>query len=288
MTILQTIHLSYQYGKGTPFEKTALNHINMTVESGDFIGIIGHTGSGKSTLVQHFNGLMRPTEGKILLEGKNIWEDKEARLQSRYTVGVVFQYPEYQLFEDTVGKDIGFGPKNMGLSEDEISCRVKESLRLVDLPEEYANKNPFDLSGGQKRRVALAGILAMRPNILVLDEPTSGLDPQGRKQIMSQIVHYKKTFHATVILISHNMEEIARYTNKTMILDHGSCCFYGPTSEAFRHIGQLNQAGLKLPIAAQVLNALKEKGYPVQSDRFTPEEAAEEIERLYHAIKEDM
>lgn len=277
MNILQTINLSYIYSAGTPYEQTALKHINIAVEEGDFVGIIGQTGSGKSTLIQHFNGLLRPTEGKILLDGKNLWDEKENRLKSRLMVGLVFQYPEYQLFEETVYKDIAFGPGNMGLSEQEINLRVKESLEIVGLPKSILEKNPFDLSGGQKRRIALAGILAMRPKILVLDEPTAGLDPLGRKEIMTRIRDYHKNSGRTVILVSHNMDEIAEYTEKTMILNRGTCFCFEETSEVFKRCEELHDLGLRLPAPAQALHELKKRGLPVKTNLYTISEAAAEI-----------
>ena len=220
MPVLKTEGLTYQYSPGTPFEKTAVDHVNLEIEQGAFVGVIGHTGSGKSTLMQHFNGLLRPTSGTVLLNGTEIWANKSNIRQVRFQVGLVFQYPEYQLFEETVYRDIAFGPKNMGLTEAEIRDRVLEAAALVGLPESLLEQSPFALSGGQKRRVAIAGVMALRPSVLILDEPTAGLDPRGRESILKEIRAYHRTTGSTVLLVSHSMEDVAGFQEKILVLNH--------------------------------------------------------------------
>ena len=233
MATIQTEGLTYRYGIGTPFEKTAVDHVDLEIEAGSFVGIIGHTGSGKSTLIQHLNGLLRPTEGKVLLDGVDIWADKSKMRQMRFRVGLVFQYPEYQIFEETVAKDIAFGPRNMGLAEEEVQARVQETAAIVGLSEEILKQSPFLLSGGQKRRVAIAGVMAMRPEVLILDEPTAGLDPRGREEILQEIQAYHNQTGATILLVSHSMEDVARHAKKNsgdecgkgVLLRYGGKCF---------------------------------------------------------------
>ena len=220
MALLKTEGLTYVYSQGTPFEKKAINNVNLEIEKGEFIGVIGHTGSGKSTLIQHFNGLLRPTSGKIFLDGEDIWADKSKIKQVRFRVGLVFQYPEHQIFEDTVYKDIAFGPKNMGLSESEIDGRVKRTAAAVGLDDDILEKSPFELSGGQKRRVAIAGVMAMEPEVLILDEPTAGLDPQGRDSVLELIKNYHRNMGCTVMLVSHSMEDVARYASKILVMNN--------------------------------------------------------------------
>lgn len=243
MAILKTEDLTYQYSIGTPFEKTAVDHVNLEIEEGAFVGIIGHTGSGKSTLIQHFNGLIRPTSGKIYLDGTDIWADKTNIRQVRFQVGLVFQYPEYQIFEDTVYKDIAFGPRNMGLSEAEIKERVEETAALVGLTQAQLNQSPFDLSGGQKRRVAIAGVMALRPKVLILDEPTAGLDPKGREDILREIRRYHKETGRTVLLVSHSMEDMANCAEKILVMNAGKVFCYDTVENVFRQAKALQEIG---------------------------------------------
>lgn len=277
MATIQTEGLTYRYGIGTPFEKTAVDHVDLEIEAGSFVGIIGHTGSGKSTLIQHLNGLLRPTEGKVLLDGVNIWADKSKMRQMRFRVGLVFQYPEYQLFEIDVLTDVCFGPKNQGLSKEECEKRALEALKLVGLKEKYYKSSPFELSGGQKRRVAIAGVLAMRPKVLVLDEPTAGLDPKGRDDILDQIAYLHKQSDMTVILVSHSMEDIARYADRIIVMNKGSVMHNGAPKEVFAHYQELEKIGLAAPQVTYIMHDLKEKGLPVKVNVTTVEEAADEI-----------
>lgn len=277
MATIQTEGLTYRYGIGTPFEKTAVDHVDLEIEVGSFVGIIGHTGSGKSTLIQHLNGLLRPTEGKVLLDGVDIWADKSKMRQMRFRVGLVFQYPEYQLFEIDVLTDVCFGPKNQGLSKEECEKRALEALKLVGLKEKYYKSSPFELSGGQKRRVAIAGVLAMRPKVLVLDEPTAGLDPKGRDDILDQIAYLHKQSDMTVILVSHSMEDIARYADRIIVMNKGSVMYNGAPKEVFAHYQELEKIGLAAPQVTYIMHDLKEKGLPVKVNVTTVEEAADEI-----------
>lgn len=277
MATIQTEGLTYRYGIGTPFEKTAVDHVDLEIEAGSFVGIIGHTGSGKSTLIQHLNGLLRPTEGKVLLDGVDIWADKSKMRQMRFRVGLVFQYPEYQLFEIDVLTDVCFGPKNQGLSKEECEKRALEALKLVGLKEKYYKSSPFELSGGQKRRVAIAGVLAMRPKVLVLDEPTAGLDPKGRDDILDQIAYLHKQSDMTVILVSHSMEDIARYADRIIVMNKGSVMYNGAPKEVFAHYQELEKIGLAAPQVTYIMHDLKEKGLPVKVNVTTVEEAADEI-----------
>lgn len=239
MPVLETQNLSFVYSPGTPFEKTAMADVSLSVEEGDFVGVIGHTGSGKSTLVQHLNGLLKPTSGKVLLEGRDIWAEPKKIRDVRFRVGMVFQYPEHQLFEDTTYKDIAFGPKNMGLSEDEIDARVRRAAAFVGLKEELLDKSPFELSGGEKRRAAIAGVMAMEPRVLILDEPTAGLDPRGRDMILEQIGAYKEENDTTVLLVSHSMEDVARTAKKVLVMNGGRIAMYAPTAEVFSRAEEL-------------------------------------------------
>ena len=233
-TIIKTENLSYVYSEGTPYEHRAIDNINIEIEKGSFVGLIGHTGSGKSTLIQHLNGLIKPTSGKIFVGGEDLWANPKDIRRFRFKVGLVFQYPEHQLFEETVRKDIAFGPKNMGLSEEEIEERVLEAAKHTGLTEDYLEKSPFELSGGEKRRVAIAGVLAMKPEVLILDEPTAGLDPKGREFILSEIKAYHENTGATVILVSHSMEDVARFASHVLIMNHSKAVMYGETREIFR------------------------------------------------------
>lgn len=286
MAILKTEDLTYQYSIGTPFEKTAVDHVNLEIEEGAFVGIIGHTGSGKSTLIQHFNGLIRPTSGKIYLDGTDIWADKTNIRQVRFQVGLVFQYPEYQIFEDTVYKDIAFGPRNMGLSESEIKERVEETAALVGLTQAQLNQSPFDLSGGQKRRVAIAGVMALRPKVLILDEPTAGLDPKGREDILREIRRYHKETGRTVLLVSHSMEDMANCAEKILVMNAGKVFCYDTVENVFRQAKALQEIGLAVPQITRVCMQLREQGIPLSDDIYTVEAAYQQILQLYRQQKE--
>ena len=261
--ILQIENLSHIYSIGTPFEHTALDNMNFSIERGEFIGVIGHTGSGKSTLMQHLNGLLKPTSGRVLLDGKDIWSDKKLTRQARFRVGLVFQYPEYQLFEETVYKDIAFGPKNMGLGKEEIDRRVREAAGFVGLTEEQLQVSPFDLSGGQKRRVAIAGVIAMEPEVLILDEPTAGLDPAGREDILQNIESYRKAKNATIMMVSHSMNDVARLTDRLLVLNGARIAMDGTPTEVFTHARELEQMGLDIPEVTRVFVRLQELGLDV-------------------------
>ncbi len=264
-SLLEVKNLSHVYSAGTPFEHTALDNVSFHVERGEFIGIIGHTGSGKSTLMQHLNGLLKPSGGSILLDGQDIWADKKVNRQTRFRVGLVFQYPEYQLFEETVYKDIAFGPKNMGLKTEEIDRRVRESAALVGLTEEQLQVSPFDLSGGQKRRVAIAGVIAMEPEILILDEPTAGLDPAGREDILENIETYRKAKNATIIMVSHSMNDVARLTDRLIVMNHAKIAIDGTPTEVFteQHTQELLDMGLDIPELTKVFLRLRKMGLHV-------------------------
>lgn len=280
MNAIETRDLTYVYSENTPFRKVALDHVNIAIEQGEFVGVIGHTGSGKSTLIQHFNGLLKPTSGQILVNGADLW-DKQTNLRHyRFKVGLVFQYPEYQLFEETVFKDIAFGPANMGMMPGEIEERVHEAARFVGLKPETLAKSPFELSGGQKRRVAIAGVLAMDPDILILDEPTAGLDPKGRDMILDLIKAYHKSRNSTILLVSHSMEDIAKYAHKVLVLNHAGVMMYDDTAKVFERAQEISQIGLTVPQITRVFNALREKGYPVSGSVYTMDYAFEELLRL--------
>lgn len=280
MPILETKNLSYVYSDGTPFRVTAINNVNISIEKGEFVGIIGHTGSGKSTLVQHLNGLLTPSSGEVLLDGKNINESKITRRQARFKVGLCFQYPEYQLFESTVYKDISFGPKNMGLSEDEIDNRVKKAADFVGLKLDMLNKSPFDLSGGEKRRVAIAGVMAMEPEILILDEPSAGLDPRGRDMIAEMISSYRKTTGSTVIIVSHSMEDVAKSADKVLVMNKSEVEMFGTVNEVFSKVERLADIGLNVPQLTQIFLNLKHNGMAVRTDIYTIKNAEDELLRL--------
>lgn len=280
MPILETKNLSYVYSDGTPFRVTAINNVNISIEKGEFVGIIGHTGSGKSTLVQHLNGLLTPSSGEVLLDGKNINESKITRRQARFKVGLCFQYPEYQLFESTVYKDISFGPKNMGLTEDEIDNRVKKAADFVGLKPDMLNKSPFDLSGGEKRRVAIAGVMAMEPEILILDEPSAGLDPRGRDMIAEMISSYRKTTGSTVIIVSHSMEDVAKSADKVLVMNKSEVEMFGTVNEVFSKVERLADIGLNVPQLTQIFLNLKHNGMAVRTDIYTIKNAEVELLRL--------
>ena len=277
--ILEVKNLTYIYSAGTPFEHKALDDISFSVEPGEFIGIIGHTGSGKSTLMQQLNGLLKPTSGTVLLDGQDIWSDKKLTRQARFRVGLVFQYPEYQLFEETVYKDIAFGPKNMGLSAEEVDRRVREAAGFVGLTEQQLEVSPFDLSGGQKRRVAIAGVIAMEPEVLILDEPTAGLDPVGRSEILGNIQSYRKAKNATIMMVSHSMEDVARLTDRLLVMNGSKLAMDAPPAQVFTHAEELTQMGLNIPQVTQVFLELKKLGLDVKNV-YTIEQAAAEIRRL--------
>ena len=277
--ILQVQNLNYIYSIGTPFEHQALKDVSFCVHRGEFIGIIGHTGSGKSTLMQQLNGLLRPTSGSVILDGKDIWSDKKLTHQARFRVGLVFQYPEYQLFEETVYKDIAFGPGNMGLPKDEIDRRVREAADFVGITGEQLRSSPFDLSGGQKRRVAIAGVIAMEPEVLILDEPTAGLDPSGRAEILGNIESYRKAKNATIMMVSHSMEDVARLTDRLLVMNGSRIAMDAPPAEVFARAEELVEMGLSIPQVTQVFLHLRKMGLPVKNV-YTLEQAVEEIKRL--------
>ena len=273
--ILELKNLSFVYGQGTPFEKKAVDNLSATIEKGEFIGIIGHTGSGKSTLVQMLNGLMKPTSGQVLLDGRDIWTEPKKIREIRFRVGMVFQYPEYQLFEDTVYKDIAFGAKNKGLEGDALDKAVRKAAEFTGLKEELLDKSPFDLSGGEKRRAAIAGVMAMEPEVLILDEPTAGLDPMGREILLSQIVNYHKERGVTVLLVSHSMEDIARVADRIMVLNHGTLHDFDKTKSVFAKGDDLRKIGLKVPQITRIMQTLRERGTDVPDGVLTVDEALE-------------
>lgn len=272
--ILETRDLTYTYGAGTPFERTALDNVTIQIEKGEILGVIGHTGSGKSTLIQHLNGLLKPTSGEVLLDGKSIWDSRgKCARETRFRVGLVFQYPEYQLFEETIAKDIAFGPRNMGLSESEIQERVVHAMEVVGLAPSLAEKSPFALSGGQKRRVAIAGVLAMRPDILVLDEPTAGLDPSGRDEILGYVRQYHAQTGATVLLVMHSMEDVARVADRMLVMNHAHVMLTGTPREVFAHAEEITAAGLDIPEITKVFLELRRRGIPLDPSIYTVEQA---------------
>lgn len=277
MYVLETKNLTYTYGMNTPFEKTAVNDVSLRVQKGEFIGIIGHTGSGKSTLVQMFNGLIRPTSGKVMLNGRDIWEEPKKIRSVRFEAGLVFQYPEYQLFEETVQKDIAFGPKNMGLDEDEIRKRVVSAARFTGLRSELLSKSPFELSGGEKRRAAIAGVIAMDPDVLILDEPTAGLDPNGRDVLLAQITEYHKQRGNTIFLVSHSMEDIAKTADRILVMNAGKAVMFDETKKVFSRGDELEKMGLRVPQVTKIMARLKREGYPVPDGVLTVEQALSEL-----------
>ncbi|MEG2174670.1 MAG: energy-coupling factor transporter ATPase [Oscillospiraceae bacterium] len=272
-------HVSYVYSPGTPFEKTAVNDVSVGIEKGAMVGVIGHTGSGKSTLIQHLNGLLRPTSGKIYINGEDLWADPKNIRKFRFQVGLVFQYPEYQLFEETVARDIAFGPTNMGLPPEEVARRVEEAAVFSGLTPEVMSKSPFELSGGQKRRVAIAGVLAMRPEVLILDEPTAGLDPRGREQILGEIANYHQTTGSTVLLVSHSMEDIARFADRVLVINDGRIFAYGTVDEVFSRTEELAEMGLAIPQISHIFLELARRGFDVSPHVYTVEAARRELLR---------
>lgn len=267
--ILQVKDLTHTYGAGTPFQRSAVEHMSFDVNEGEFLGIIGHTGSGKSTLIQHLNGLLQPTAGEILLRGKNIWAEPKKIREVRFKVGLVFQYPEYQLFEETVYKDIAFGPANQGKTGDELDHAVREAAKLVGIRDDQLEKSPFELSGGQKRRVAVAGVMAMKPRILVLDEPAAGLDPEGRDEILSEVKDYHKKTGTTVLLVSHSMEDIAKYADKVLVMSRKKIAMYDTVEKVFARAPELLELGLSVPQVTKIFLKLREMGVDVPADVYT-------------------
>ena len=270
-------HVTYRYNAGTAMENTALNDVNIKINDSEFIGLIGHTGSGKSTLVQHLNGLIKPTEGGIYVDGADIWDEGYDLKKLRGEVGLVFQYPEHQLFETDVFTDVCFGPKNLGLSEKEIQLRAYEALKMVGIEDEYFYQSPFDLSGGQKRRVAIAGVLAMKPKVLVLDEPTAGLDPKGRDELLDKLSSIRKETGCTIALVSHSMEDVANYADRIVVMDKGTVVYDDTPRNVFKHYKELKEMGLGVPQITETMYALKEAGFNVSTDIITIEEAVKEI-----------
>lgn len=280
--VISVRNLTHSYNEGLPSKFNAIENLNFDIYKGDFVGLIGHTGSGKSTLIQHFNGLLKPTHGQILLDGKDIWSDKKSVREAKFKVGLCFQYPEYQLFEETVAKDIAFGPKNMKLPEKEIAERVAKAAMYVGLKREYMEKSPFDLSGGEKRRAAIAGVMAMQPEVLILDEPTAGLDPRGRDKILSLISNYRAQTGCTVILVSHSMEDVARVANRVMVMNKGSLAMYGTVNEVYSQFSRLNEMGLNVPQVSRVFDILSEKLPELKnSNVYTIDSGAEILARLF-------
>ena len=281
MSHLETQNLTFTYGEGTPFKITALDNVNIDISNGEFVAIIGHTGSGKSTLVQHLNGLLKASGGSVLLDGKNIHENKQTLFDARFRVGLCFQYPEYQLFEETVYKDNAFGPTNMGLSKGEIDERVRNAAKYVGIPDEMLSKSPFDLSGGEKRRVAVAGVISMEPEILILDEPTSGLDPMGREQVLELIKNYREKTGKTVIIVSHSMDDVARFATKVIVMNDSKVEMTGTVDEVFEKASRLREIGLSVPQITEIFIKLREKGYKVSEKIYTVEQGYLELKKLF-------
>lgn len=279
-------NLTHVYMKGTPFEKKALDNINIKIEDGQFVALIGHTGSGKSTLIQHINGLLKPTSGKIIVDDTDITLKATKLTDIRKKVGLVFQYPEYQIFEETIQKDIAYGPKNLKLDEKEVMERVKRAMEMVNLDyKTFADKSPFELSGGQKRRVAIAGVVAMEPKVLILDEPTAGLDPKGRDDILGQISKLQKEYKMTIILVSHSMEDVAKIADRILVMNHGKCILDGKPNEIFKEIDTLESIGLAVPEVTYLVRELRKKGFNISEDIFTVQQAKEEIISYLRSVK---
>lgn len=280
-------NLKHVYMPKSPFEKVALNNVNIEVKNGEFVALIGHTGSGKSTLIQHMNGLLKPTSGRIIVDDLDITGEDIKLPEVRKKVGLVFQYPEYQLFEETIEKDIEFGPRNLGLNQEEITKRVKKSMKMVGLDyETYKDKSPFDLSGGQKRRVAIAGVIAMEPKILILDEPTAGLDPKGRDDILEQIKILHDEYKMTIVLVSHSMEDVGKLAERVIVMNKGSVALEGTPAEVFKEIDKLEEIGLAVPQVTYLMRALKEKGFNVSEEIFTIEQGKRELLKVLKTVKE--
>ena len=282
MPIISLKNVSHTYSSGTPLSVSAINDINLDIESGELVGIIGHTGSGKSTLVQHLNGLLKPTKGTVTVDGEDIWADKKKIRSVRFKVGLCFQYPEYQLFEETVYKDIAFGPKNMGMSKEETDKSVLRAAQYVGLKKELLDKSPFDLSGGEKRRVAIAGVMAMEPEVLIMDEPAAGLDPRGRKVILDLIKNYREKTGSTVIIVSHSMEDVASVADRIIVLNKGKVAFNDSVDKVFSHESELREMGLNIPQITKIFSELKKFGFNLNENVYTVDDAAEEILRYLH------
>lgn len=280
MSILRTDNLTHRYSVGTPFEVTALDRVNLEVEEGELVAVIGHTGSGKSTLIQHFNGLLKPDEGKVYVDGQDIWESKQSLREARFKVGLCFQYPEYQLFEETAYKDIAFGPHNMGLTDEEIDARVRRAAEFTGVTDEMLEKSPFDLSGGEKRRVAIAGVMAMEPKILILDEPTSGLDPRGRDTILNLIKDYRERTGSTVMIVSHSMEDVADIATKVLVVNESRIVSYDTVPNTYKRASELLEMGLDVPSVTKIFMELHDRGLPVRTDIYTVEQGIAEINKL--------
>lgn len=277
MPVIETKDLTYTYGCGTPFCKTAVDKVNISIEQGEFVGLIGHTGSGKSTLIQQLNGLLKPTSGSVLLNGKDIWSEPRKIRDVRFQVGMVFQYPEHQLFEETVLKDICFGPKNMGLDDIQAEERARAAAEFTGLKVELLEKSPFELSGGEKRRVAIAGVIAMDPDVLILDEPTAGLDPHGRDMLLSQIMNYHQSRKNTIILVSHSMEDIARTADRLLVMNGGHDVMFDQTAKVFARSTELEEMGLRVPQITKIMTMLQKKGYPIHAGILTVEQACRQL-----------
>lgn len=284
--IIRIENLTHTYGEGTPFRRSAVENLSLDIYHGEFLGLIGHTGSGKSTLIQHLNGLLKPTGGRVLLDGEDIWADPKKIRSVRFRVGLVFQYPEYQLFEADIFTDVCFGPKNLGLPQEEVEKRARHALKLVGMDEKFYKQSPFELSGGQKRRVAIAGVLAMRPEMMILDEPTAGLDPQGRDEILGQIERLNREHGLTILVVSHSMEDMARYVDRIMVMNDGVKMFDDTPKEVFRHYKELEAIGLAAPQITYVVQGLRERGIPIDDAITTVEEAREAILALYNKRRE--
>ncbi|EDS76477.1 cobalt import ATP-binding protein CbiO 1 [Clostridium botulinum C str. Eklund] len=280
-------NLTHIYMPGSPFERKALDNVNVSIEDGEFVALIGHTGSGKSTLIQHINGLLKASSGNIIIDGVDITSEKVKLSEIRKKVGLVFQYPEYQLFEETIEKDIAFGPKNLGLNDEQVSKRVKKAMNIVGLDYEvYKDKSPFDLSGGQKRRVAIAGVVAMEPKVLILDEPAAGLDPKGREDILEKVKQLKEEYNMTIILVSHSMDDVAKIAERVLVMDKGKCILDGTIKEVFKKVDILESVGLAVPQVTYLVRALKRKGFNIPEDIFTIEEAKKEILKIIRGANE--
>lgn len=277
MSIVKVENLTYKYCVGTPFEKVAVNNVSFEIKKGELVGIIGHTGSGKSTLVQMLNGLIKPTSGKVFLEDNNIWKEPKKIRNVRFKVGMVFQYPEYQLFEETVSKDIAYGPRNMGLSDEEIEQRIIQSANFVGLPHSLLDKSPFELSGGEKRRVAIAGVIAMSPEVLILDEPTAGLDPKGREDLLFQIQKYHKQQENTILFVSHSMEDIARIADRVIVVNNGKIEMFDTPRNVFSQGERLEKMGLKIPQITMIINSLANSGVNIDKGILTVDEAVKRL-----------
>lgn len=279
-------NLKHVYMPKSPFEKVALNNVNLEINEGEFVALIGHTGSGKSTLIQHMNGLLKPSSGRIIVDGEDITKNTIKLTDIRKKVGLVFQYPEYQLFEETIEKDIEYGPRNLGLNQEEITRRVKKSMKMVGLNyDEYKNKSPFDLSGGQKRRVAIAGVIAMEPKVLILDEPTAGLDPKGRDDILAQIKILHEEYKMTIILVSHSMEDVGKLAERIIVMNKGEVALEGEPAKVFKEVNKLEEIGLAVPQVTYLMRALKEKGFNVSDEIYTISQGKEELLKILKEIK---